>query len=207
MKTTLSIVAALMLFAGPIFAKEYVDPLDSEKHTDRSAERGAWTFQSGEARCVADPELYKKFKNHGPIIRWSGDFKEVTAEMEMKATDCQRVVFTLNGEGHVFRTILSGRPAKKGAKPTQSRLIAWAEKSSKENKGTVMKPDGLPNLESIDGQWVKLQLSIKGDTGTLSIGEFETPLDHAALSRDKNSITLSFASGDIALRNVNFITP
>lgn len=207
MKTVFALLAAFILLSTSAPAKEFVDSFQSDANPDRRAERGAWVFKNGEASCVADPELYKKFKNHGPIIRWSGDFKKVDVELEMKATDCQRVVFTLNGDGHVFRVILAGRPVKEGQRAVTSRLIAWAEKSSKENKGDTTKPKGLPNLDAIDTKWVKLNLSIKGQTGELSIGDFKTTLDHAALARDKNSITLSFASGDIAIRNVKVNTP
>ena len=53
-------------------------------------------------------------------------------------------------------------------KPT-TRLIAWATKSSKENKGDS--------------------------------------IDHAALARDKQEVTLSFASGQLAMRNMRIVTP
>ena len=46
------------------------DSLSTEKFENRTAERGDWSFQEGIASVVSDPELYKKYTNHGPILKW-----------------------------------------------------------------------------------------------------------------------------------------
>ena len=187
------------------FIDAFADPADKV----RLLERGKWTLSEGTASCISDPELYKKYANHGPIVRWSQDFTEGSIEFEMKSSGCQRVVFTLNGDGHVFRVITAGKTDKlpAGVKPATSRIIAWPTKSSKTNKGDALKPKGLPDLDSVSDKWTKVKLEIKGDAGTLAIGDWETALKHPALAREKSSITLSFAFGELAVRNVKVATP
>jgi hypothetical protein len=101
------LLASLFLSAPVAWADEFVDDFADAKLEGRLAERGEWKFASGIASCVADPELYEQFKNHGPILKWPREFNDATIEFEMKPTDCQRVVFTLNGEGHIFRVTLA----------------------------------------------------------------------------------------------------
>jgi len=217
MKTQLCSIAKLLVFSlissfafcPNATADEMADNFATAELAGRIAERGDWKFAENTATCVADPELYKKYNNHGPIIKWEHDLKEGVVEMEFKATGCQRVVFTLNGEGHIFRVILmedTKATAKRPSAPA-SRILAWAEKSSKENKGDSFKPDGLPALTTMDGKWVKVKLTVKGEQANLSIGDFKTEIKHAALAREKNLVMLSFAEGEIAVRNFRVETP
>ncbi len=203
MKTFLAVATALLIVTPFVSAEEFVDDFSALELKGRVAERGEWQFQNGIASCVADPDLYKQFKNHGPILKWPRQFNDATIEFEMKPTNCQRVVFTLNGDGHIFRVTLAdetpGAPAGTSKVPT--RIIAWATQSSKQNKGETIKPEKLPDLPAINGKWVKMKLEVKGNRATLSIGEFQTELEHAALARDKNRVMLTFAHGAIAVRN------
>jgi len=192
----------------PSRMSEYVDSFDTETHNGRLAERGAWTFENGIARCLADPELYRKFKNHGPILKWPRNFRDGTIAFEMKAQDCQRVVFTLNGDGHIFRvTLADERPnAPAGTSKVPTRLIAWATKSSKQNKGTTIRPVGLPDLPAVNGQWVPVRLSVQGAQGILTIGEYRTEITHHALTRDKTMVMLTFACGELAVRKLRILS-
>lgn len=194
----------VIFLAGSVAAgDELVDDFRGAKLQGRLAERGAWQFRDGIASCIADPELYKKFKNHGPILKWPREFDDAKIEFEMKAKDCGRVVFTLNGDGHVFRVTLADQredaPAGKSKVPT--RIIAWATKSSKQNKGDTIQPEGMPNLPAVNGKWVPVQLSLNGKHATLKIGDFHTKIDHPALARDKNMVMLTFAHGKLSVRN------
>ncbi|TWU55601.1 hypothetical protein Poly59_19010 [Rubripirellula reticaptiva] len=72
------------------------------QHAVSKVARGKWKFANHEASCVADAELFKQFNNHDPILTWPNYFTEGTVEMEIKTIDCQRGVFTLNGDGHFF---------------------------------------------------------------------------------------------------------
>ena len=82
-----------------------------------------------------------------------------------------------------------------------------ATKSSKENKGDSLKPPELPSLDTINTQWTKLKMTVKGDTGTLTIRAWQTELKHAALQREKKETTMSFAFGQLAIRKVKLLTP
>jgi hypothetical protein len=44
----------------------------------RRALRGAWEFADHAASCVQDDELYKQYKNHGPIIFYDHPFTDGT---------------------------------------------------------------------------------------------------------------------------------
>ena len=65
------VLSTLPCFAGDELAEALVDDFSDAKFIGRQAERGAWQFQDGMASCVADPVLYKQFKNHGPILTTS----------------------------------------------------------------------------------------------------------------------------------------
>ena len=203
----LRIVAAFVVLAQIVArlasAQEFVDDFSNSKLEERQAERGAWQYENGIASCVADPELYKKFRNHGPILKWPREFSDATIEFEFKAIDCQRVVFTLNGEGHIFRvTLADERPdAPAGASKVPTRLIAWDSKSSKQNKGDTIKPKGMPDLSMINQKWVPLKIVVRGNHAVLTIGNFQSEIDHAALARGKNMVMLTFAHGELAVRN------
>ncbi|MDA7527577.1 hypothetical protein OAF42_02355 [Planctomicrobium sp.] len=204
MKSIFSIGIVIVFAATGALGEEFVDDFRDAKLEGRLAERGEWQFQNGIATCIADPNLYKKFKNHGPILKWPREFNDGTIEFEMKATDCQRVVFTLNGDGHIFRvTLADERPdAPAGSSKVPTRVIAWATKSSKQNKGDTIKPKNMPDLPKVNRRWVRVQLKVKGNKATLTIGDFSTEIVHAAVARDKNMVMLTFAYGTLNVRNV-----
>lgn len=203
MKTILSVATTLLFVTSFVAAEEFVDDFAGAEKAGRQAERGEWQFQNGIASCVADPDLYKQFKNHGPILKWTREFNDTSIEFELKATNCQRVVFTLNGDGHIFRVTLADETpeAPAGTSKVPTRIIAWASTSSKENQGETINPEGMADLPAINGEWVRMKLDVKGKRGMLTIGAFQTELKHAALGRDKNMVMLTFAHGEIAVRN------
>jgi hypothetical protein len=192
----------LLVIISSSQAETFTDDFSKAELTERQATRGLWKFENNIATCKADPELYKKFKNHGPIIKYPRKCKAGTVEFEMKATDCSRIVFTFNGDGHIFRLCLADK--EKSSKWISNRIIAWSTKSSKENKGDSIRPKEMPDAKSISGKWVKFKIAVKDKTANLSIADFTTTIEHAALARDKNMIMLSFADGDIALKNFKF---
>ena len=204
-----SLLTLICSVTTPSSAAEVVDNFSKAKIEGRLAERGDWKFENNTARCLADPELYKKHSNHGPILKWPREFKEGTIEFDMKASNCQRVVFTLNGEGHIFRVTLADETpdAPAGTSKVPTRVIAWATQSSKKNKGDTIKPKGMPDLPAVNNKWVKVKLIVKGNTGELTIGDFHATIAHAALARDKNMAMLTFAHGELAVRNFRMVTP
>lgn len=208
MQKTVTALTLLLAFSTCAFAGEVIDSFESSDNSARLAQRGDWTFADGVAACESDPDLYKKYNNHGPIIRWQAEFTDAEIEFEMKASDCQRIVFTLNGDGHVFRMVSFAKTDSSKAKAgkakrasQQSRLIAWGTKSSKENKGDSTLLEDFPTLDQINDQWVGFSLRVKDGKAQLKLGDASIDLEHVALGRDKKEATLSFAEGSIAIRN------
>lgn len=171
------------------------DDFSRQKLENRQALRGDWKFKNNTASCISDPELYKKFANHGPILRWPATFTDGTVEFEFQPKSCQRVIITLNEDGHVFRISLSDEQ--------RTRIFGWIGKSSKENKPKIIAKEGVPTSAQLDGKWVKVKLAIKGDTGEITIGDYSAKLKHGSLARKKGEFTISFAGGECAVRNVS----
>jgi len=171
-----------------------IDEFSGSKHDSRQALRGEWIFQDGVASCLSDPELYKEFKNHGPILRWPAKFTNGTVEFEFKPKDCQRVVITLNEEGHVFRMSLR--------EPERTSIFGWIGRSSKENKSKQIAKEGVPSLNQLDGKWTQVKMRFKGNQATIQIGDYEEVLTHDSIGRKKGEFTFSFAFGSCSVRNV-----
>ena len=208
-RATITFVLLLILDASTSIAGEVVDDFQEPKFAARQAERGEWQIGDGQAHCVSDPQLYKQFKNHGPILKWPHEFKEGTVEFRMKPVDCQRVVFTLNGDGHVFRVTLADETPQATAGPSKvpTRMIAWATKSSKQNKGDTIKPTDMPELSRLNNQWVHVRLEINDSKAELKINDFVTNVDHPALLREKSMVMITFAHGELTVRDFRLQTP
>ena len=207
MSHTRSIVCLLVMCPAVIvLGGDIRDSLSTEKFANRAAARGDWSFQEGIASVVSDPELYKKYTNHGPILKWETNCSQGTTAFDMKPTDCQRVVFTLNGDGHVFRISLMDpeKAMNSFQKKSKSRMIAWAEKSSKANKGESFQLDGFPSLGELNNKWTHVSVAVREKTASITIGDFQADITHEAMQRDKKQITISFASGSFQLRNFTF---
>lgn len=193
--TVLAVLASAALTQAGGFEDDFSKP-DLE---GRQALRGEWKYENNIASCVSDPELYKKFKNHGPILRWPLEFTDGTIEFEFRPNGCQRLVFTLNETGHVFRIVF--------ADEKRTRIFGWA-KPSKESDPETLAREGIPHLADLEGRWTKVTVSIKGDGAEVAIGdEFSTKIKHACVARKKSEVTLSFAFGELAVRNVRVATP
>jgi hypothetical protein len=195
MKNASRSVLFALLITPALHAGGFSDDFSKPNSENRQALRGAWTFEQNVAHCVADPELYKKHQNHGPILRWAHAFTNGEIDFEIMPVDCQRLVFTLNDKGHVFRFSLSD--AKR------SRIFGWATQSSKENKPETLAQEGVPTLEALNQQWTKVHLAIKGDESDIRIGDYSAKLTHACLARSKGEVTISFAEGELSIRKVN----
>lgn len=174
------------------------DDFSSAKHALRQALRGDWKFANNAAHCVSDPEDYKKYKNHGPILRWPCKFTDGTVEFEFKPKDCQRIVITLNEEGHVFRISLNDEQ--------RTRIFGWVGRSSKTNKPKTIAKEGVPTAAALNGKWVKGRLAFQGDVAQVKIGDYSARLRHPSIGRRKGEFTISFALGECAFRKV-WVTP
>ena len=76
--------------------KDFVDSFTAgAKVPERRAMRGDWQIADGVATCAQDDALYKKFKNHGPIIFYDLPTTDSTISYAFKPQGCKSVVFTL----------------------------------------------------------------------------------------------------------------
>lgn len=197
-KQILSMFILSSLFASLAHGGGFHDDFSNPKLESRQALRGAWKFENGTAQCVADPELYKKFKNHGPILRWPAEFTDGTLEFEFQPTDCERVIITLNEKGHVFRMLFH--------EPARTQFFGWIGQSSKTNKPKVIAKEGIPSVKDLSGKWVKSKIVFRGNTAEVTYGDYKATLKHQSIGRKKGEFTISFASGSIAVRNVHLKT-
>lgn len=194
MKTCLLFACAGFVLVSSAYGDGFQDNFSDPNLKSRQALRGKWTFENGTARCVADPELYKNFKTHGPILRWPAEFTDGTLEFEFQPKNCQRVIITLNEKGHVFRMLFHDAQ--------RTRFFGWIGQSSKTNKPKQIAREGVPTINDLNGKWVKSKLVFHGNTADITYGDYKATLKHVAIGRKKGEFTISFASSEIAVRNV-----
>jgi len=199
-KRTLLLLACVSI---AVSAADSQDDYRNPRSPHREAKRGDWHFEKGKAHCVSDPELYIKYKNHGPIISWDFDpFKNCEISTIFSPQNCQRVVLTLNSEeGHVFRISLTDN-AKKWS---QTRIYGWEgpSKLKKEFPKIIFAKKGVPTIDELNGTDVPFMLSVSGSTVKVQIGSYSTTIETPAAARAKNQFTISFASGECTLAPVN----
>ena len=187
--------AILALVLIPLaFGDGFQDDFSDAKSKTRQALRGDWKFENGIASCVSDPELYRKYANHGPILRWPAEFTDGTLEFEFQPKDCERVIITLNEKGHVFRMLFH--------EPAKTKFFGWIGQSSKTNKPKVIAKDGVPSVSELNGKWVKAKVVFKGKMADITYGDYHVSLKHESIGRRKGEFTISFASGELSVRNV-----
>ena len=184
---------------------DITDNFDALEKEGRLLQRGEWHLKDGVAHVESSEEIYKKYNNHGPIIKWSEAFVDGVLEVDFKPTDVNRVVFTYNGDGHIFRITFAKLP-EPGAKKVfvTTRMIAWAEKSSKQNKGTTIKPVNMPELSDLNKKWNHLKFSCIKGKGVLEMGDFVYEFEHEALKRKKTQIMVSIGLGTLSVKNMTF---
>ncbi len=166
---------------------------------DLSPSRGEWKMADGVATCTQDDELYKKNKDHGPIIWYDVSMTDATIRFAFRPQGCKTFVFTLNnGNGHVFRFIVS---------PTGLAVRAWPTQGSDATALSLMNPKaGSPSLK--DGEWTPVELIFDGNECVLAIGsDFKQKFDNAALGFEKTKLGLGFSYGTLSLRDVSISVP
>ncbi|TWU06357.1 hypothetical protein [Stieleria varia] len=193
--TKLLLILTLCLMTIPTApAEELRDDFSDPKMKGRAALRGDWKFENNSASCVADPELYKKYDNHGPILRWPVEMTDGTVEFEFQCSDVERLVLTFNKEGHVLRMGFNA--------PGKSSIFGWIGQSSKENKPKTIVKEGVPSMQDLNGRlWSVCKIAIKGDEADVMIGNYKTKIKHPSIAREKGEFTISFASGKFAVRD------
>lgn len=175
--------------------KPYVDDFSQAKLDGRSAVRGDWKIADGTARCTQDDELYKKNKDHGPVVWYKVPFQDATVKFSFRPEGCKTFVFTINGDdGHIFRFVSTTAFTNILAFPTDSA----------EHKSTSLNREG-PALKS--GEWTDVVVEFQGKQAVVRIGrDFTAKVEHAAIAQPKTTVGLGFSFGTLSVKDVS-ITP
>ncbi|MBB5038444.1 hypothetical protein [Prosthecobacter dejongeii] len=187
------LIFAALLFSSYLFAAEELlkDDFANPKLETRRASRGEWKFVEGIATCTQDDELYKKFKNHGPIIFYDLGYEDATIRFSYQADAAVKsLVFTSNGEdGHIFRFVT-------GPKSTGIRAFPI---DAKDHKSISLGTEG-PALKP--GAWVPVVVTLKGTKATVKMGDFEHTYEHSSLARPKTNLSIGFSFGTVRVKEV-----
>ncbi len=182
----------LPLLSLPALAGEpLVDAFtDAKTPEQRRASRGDWVIANGTAKVTQDDELYKKNKDHGPILFYDVAFKDAVIEFAFKPESAKTFVFTVNGaEGHVFRTVASERGTGLRAFPPGGEAKSIALKN-------------LANAPLKQGEWTQMKIELRGPKAVLSIGDHApVTVEHASLDRAKTNTSLGFSFGTLTVKD------
>jgi hypothetical protein len=168
------------------------DDFSAAKLEQRRAARGEWKFADSIASCTQDDALYKKNKDHGPIIFYDLDYTDATIRFSYQADAAVKsVVFTCNGtDGHVFRFVTSAAGTGMRAFPADS----------KDHKSIALAQEKALALKS--GEWVPVAITLRSSKATVKIGDFEKTYEHASLARAKSNLSVGFAFGTLRVKDV-----
>ncbi len=188
----------LTLFGGfmacSLFAEEKAvllkDDFSSPQNPQRRATRGDWKIGDGVASCTQDDELYKKHKDHGPIIFYGLPHETATISFQIKSEETKNVAFTANSaDGHVFRFTLS---------PVGLNLLAYPP--SPDHKPVFLAREKSPTLKP--GEWISVTVTFKGDSAKVKLGpDFEKLVQHPSLAKSKSNLSIGFAFGTLSIKD------
>lgn len=178
------------------------DHFDAAKKAGRdlAAGRGKWKMADGVATCTQDDELYKKNKNHGPIMWYQAAFTDGTIHFSVKPQDCKQFVFTLNDDkGHVFRFVQNA---------TGLSVRCWAMPGGHEAKPTVLNDKSLKTPAMKQGEWTDVELKFAGKKCTLKVSpDFQHTFENDAIAKAKAKLGLGFSFGTVSIKDVKITVP
>lgn len=168
------------------------DDFTVAKFGQRHAARGEWKIAGGTATCTQEDELYKKNKDHGPIIFYEVGYSDATIRFSYKADAAVKsFVFTCNGEGgHVFRFVTT---------PTGTGFRAFPPS---ENDHAVIVLGQEKSLPLKPGEWVPVVVSLRGNKAKVKIGDFEKTFENAQITRAKVNFSVGFSYGTLSIKDV-----
>ncbi len=212
---------------GVVKGKQLVkDMFTTAKFNPRNAARGDWKIEGGIASVTQDDAMFKKFKNHGPIMIYTVGHDDATAIVDIKPTGCRTVVFTMDAEngGHAFRVKLRTKrendsPAEANGKKTNGKKAKSKKAKSKKGKAgpksiivtyaakvgdakaeqIVLNDQDVPSL--IENEWNRLQVTVKGEHATVTLGNKTIKVQHPQIDQKKKVAKIGFSFGSMSLRN------
>ncbi len=189
MKNIFAIATLLSVFCTRAIAADFKDDFTNPRLEQRRAARGDWKIADGIARCTQDDELYKKNKDHGPILFYDVPTQDSVVHFAFRPQGCKNIVFTLNGESnHVFRLLIGDKGATVRAFPA----------GGKEHVAKTLAQDG-PKL--VQGEWTEVTVEIRGPKATVKIGkDYTKTVEDPAIAQVKTNIRLGFSFGTLEVR-------
>lgn len=177
------------------------DDFTVEDYPTRKALRGNWEIVDEEevASVAHDDELYKKYKNHGPIMVYEVDHTNAIATVEFKPIDCRTVVFTMDAAegGHAFRVKLRTQGKEKGG--ASSSIVTYGPKPDEGKPETFVLSEEVPKLKN--GEWNRIEVAVSGPEATVRVGDKTIHVEHPQIARKKNIVKLGFAFGSLSIRS------
>ena len=189
---TQSILMSLFL-ASAIFADDgllFKDDFTIAKLEGRRLSRGDWTIADGVATCTQDDEIFKKYDDHGPIIRYDVLHTNSTVRFSFKPDGAKMFVFTANSEKeHVFRFIITSAGMSIRAFPPDNSGKSIALTLEK----VLMK----------EGEWVTVEVKFEGSEVSVKIGDYpEKKYQDASFDRPKVNLTIGFSYGTLGVKDL-----
>lgn len=167
------------------------DDFSTPKLATRRASRGEWKFADNAATCTQDDELYKKNKDHGPILFYDLAYTDAAIRFAVKPDAANKaVVFTANGEGHVFRLVFSGAGMGVRAFPPESKV----------HKSISLGNEAAVKLKA--GEWTNVSVELRGSKATVKVGEFTKTYEHASIARAKSNLSVGFSYGTVSVKDL-----
>lgn len=185
----------LILFTFCVHAETLIhDDFVDEKLKSRLPARGDWKLEDKAISANFDEELFKKYKNHGPIVWYNHEaVTDCDIELEYFVTGgVDTVMFSVNdAKGHVYRTTIKTEGSRKGA-----YTKGWTAKKKASLAGK------LEGFDLEENKWVAVKLSFKGNKLSLTIGDKTQEYEHDAFAREKTKFNFQFSKGMMKVRNL-----
>jgi hypothetical protein len=192
--THLRVVATLLtLGSSAVLAVAALeDDFSKSDFPGRRAIRGDWTFNASTATCTQDDALFKKLKDHGPILFYDVDYGDGAISFSFKPDAQTKVlVFTANGaNGHLFRFGISTAGMTPRAFPLED----------KEHKSVALGTE--PGVKLHPGEWASVRVVLKGNTAAVTIGDFTKTYEHPSIGQPKNNFSIGFSFGTVSVKGV-----
>ena len=190
-------VLLTLIFSSTLTAEVIIDDdYSSKKLATRKAARGVWKVQDNSISCSFDEALYKKYNNHGPMVRYAFDnLSDLSIEMEvMLPAKMEKIVFKVdNGDGHIVKVLLG--PTGKG------NVRAFASKKESAVLGKIA-------CSVEEGKWLPIKLSFSGNKLAVSLnGSKLKVFEHASFQKGKTKFEYTFVKGNIKARNFKISQP
>ncbi len=168
------------------------DDFSAARFDQRRAMRGEWKFADQAATCTQDDELYKKNKDHGPILFYDLAYTDASIRFAVKPdANTQSVVFTANGaEAHLFRLVFSKAGMAVRAFPADS----------KDHKAVALANEAMVKLKA--GEWNEVSIDLRGGKATVKVGDFTRTYENASIGLAKVNLSVGFSFGTLSVKDL-----